>query len=192
MTKRFKVLDKALKYCRVGTGTSAVSTPPAGSPLEQFQKYKDGAIQPDYAQFRSDSSNPGEISRTTIAPFGYPPAQSTRFKVPFSNRTKTRQSVASLLTACNLDSTQTILDAAQEVTGFIPAKATIFIPTSSTTTRTSELTGIQYERIGGESYTFPYGRSSSTEYESEVRAAVAIAAQAINDKYTVSYSPEKI
>lgn len=74
--------------------------------------------------------------------------------------------------------------------GFKPAKVIVFQAAGNSIVRTSDITGLQYLRRQGESYTHPFGASSNTDKEIEALEAITTALIAANGNRTVSYQPE--
>lgn len=82
---------------------------------------------------------------------------------------------------------------AQELKGFIPAKAIIFAGTgtASAAGEPSQITGLRYKQRNGSSYTIPYGASVGKPKEVEVRAAIkAVLTQSPNA--TISFKSERL
>lgn len=189
MGKRFRFYDRALDLIRTGTGNSATSTPPAGSPLEQYQKYKRGDFKPSYP--RAATSLPKSIKTAIILPFGEPTTGGVKVKVAFSERTKTGP-LSSVIPACN-HINPTPPDDGVDVDNFIPAKAIITIPGSGGTTNPqSKITGVPYKKIAKQSYTFPDGKSSTAEFEKGVRANILTAAVQANPDASVTFNSEEL
>lgn len=188
MVKRFSDLDKALRYCRTGTGANAVSAPPTGSPLEQYQRYKNGSLRPTYT--RQAASNPGRLIDAVINPFGTTLNQTSLVTVPFSERAQSNAPGNGLINACGHEGT--VPDPRpQTPNGFIPAKVTIFVPSSSTGTGTSQITGLQYRKRNGASYTYPYGQKTGADRENAVRSDILTALGGASFAGTVTFNSEE-
>lgn len=188
MAKRFSDLDKALRYIRVGEGQNARSVPPAGSPLETYQKYKKGDLIVEYPRTGTDS-NPGNIITAVINPFAVPAGPDNLTIVAFSDRARREVPGSNLLTACK--HTTPLPDPLPEArAGFIPAKVTIFVPEEGTSPKTSKLTGIDYRKRNGASYTYPYGKSTGTPNESQVRSDILTALGGNAFEGTASFQSE--
>lgn len=70
--------------------------------------------------------------------------------------------VTPLSSALKLD--KTISDQAEQRSGFVPAKLTVFMSAGTPpTTPKSEMTGVQYKKYDGQSYTVPFGKNSTSD-----------------------------
>lgn len=188
MSKRFTRLEAALKYIRPPRGT-AVEDAPAGTALRLYQDWKAGKRVIEYT--RDEGSNPDRILKVAVNPFGYPAADGNLAIVPISQRASLSAVGAAIQTAANIE--ENIDLGAQELTGFIPAKATIFAGSGTTTlvANGSEITGIPYRKRNGASFTIPYGRSVGMPTEIEVRNAIK-AALVASPNATVSFKSERL
>lgn len=188
MSKRFTRLEAALKYIRPGQG-EVIADAPAGTPLRMYQDWKAGRRVIEYT--RDEGSNPDRILKVAINPFGYPTVEGNLAIVPVSQRAILSSTGAAIKTAANIEDETEV--GAQDLTGFIPAKAIIFAGTGTTTLNGdgSEITGLKYRKRNGASYTIPYGASVSKPKEMEVRAAIK-AALAASPNATVSFKSERL
>lgn len=169
MSRRFKILEGALDYLRTSAETDNPDAP-AGTPLKLYQDWKKGARNVTYV--RAAASKPGELLEVAVNPFGLALDGANIFRVPLSKRAKDNTPGAGTLVAANI--VQEVPNTAKENRGFLPAKATISVPSGSTSTglETSKLTGVKYRANNKVSYTIPYGKKTGVLVESEVRAAI--------------------
>ncbi|WOB42976.1 hypothetical protein HNI00_07270 [Thermoleptolyngbya oregonensis NK1-22] len=81
-------------------------------------------------------------------------------------------------------------DGGQRIPGFSPAKAVLFVRTGNGTVATSEITGLQYLKYAGNSYSHPFGRGTSTALEYEEFNEIKGALLSSGGNRRVSYKPE--
>ena len=131
------------------------------------------------------------ILKVSVNPFGYPTAEGNLAIVPISQRASLSTVGTAIRTAANIDDETEV--GAQTLSGFIPAKATIFAGTGATTEVAdgSKITGLRYDKRNGASYTIPYGASVARPKEVEVRAAIK-AALVASPNATVSFKSERL
>lgn len=187
MGKRFKNYRFALKTL-INPDTGTGSNPPSGTALANFQQYISGQKQISYT--RDEASKPGEIVRVAINPFALPLNATNLVLVPFSKRVQDATDVNSVETACNHSSATGVIN---ELNGFIPAKAVVFVSggTAPSTDPKSQITGVPYKARSGSSYTLPYGQATGELTESEVRANILAAVEALPASATVSFNSEE-
>ncbi len=188
MSKRFRRLEAALKYIRPGQG-GTVTDAPTGTPLRLYQDWKAGKREVTYT--RDASSNPDKILKLSLNPFGMDVDPANLTIVPTSQRANTSSVGDAVRAAANLNTQLT--EDATELQGFIPAKATIFAGTGSATAQAggSKITGLNYKKRNGASFTMPYGASVANSREAEVRAAIRTAL-ASSANATVSFKSERL
>lgn len=126
----------------------------------------------------------GRSKRITINPFGFDPGTGG---VIVRVTDRANQILASGL-GTHISSSVGADDRAYP--GFSPAKVIVFQGTGNSTTETSKITSLRYLKRSGESYTHPFGASSSTEREIEALNAITTALVNANANRTVSYKPE--
>lgn len=188
MARRFKNYKFALETLR-NPDTNAPSPPPAGTALENYKKYRGGETILDYT--RENTSKPQELLVVAINPFGLTLNTTSLVRVKFSKRVNDNTTLNTIKTVCNQQSADTVVT---DLKGFIPAKAVVFVEggTPPTTPPKSQITGVSYNPIPGNSYTFPYGQATGKIVESEVRADILTAVDALTAESTVSFSSEKL
>lgn len=188
MAKRFRALERALKYIQSPTSVTPVDAP-TGSALRLYQDWKGKKRTITYE--RDTNSNPDKILRVAVNPFAYEPEATNLAIVAYSQRASTAGVATSMASSGNI--TLEVPEGAQNLKGFRPAKATVFIGTGSTggTPEPSSITGIKYKKRPGTSYSFPYGCSSTDKRESEVRKKIRIALKTVANS-SVSFTSEKI
>lgn len=192
MSKRFNNLEAALKYLRpVGANeTTEIPDAPASSQLRFYQDFIAGKRIVTYT--RAATSNPGDITAAALKPFALPAADTSNFLVPISQRALNNIAAAGITAAeLNIDTTPEGIADLIKVNGFTPAKAVIKNVTGTTTSaKTSKITGDPYKAKAGASYSFPFGRSTANPSYSEVKAAITAAVSAAAGNKGVSFKPE--
>lgn len=185
MGKRFKNYRFALKTL-INPENGTASTAPANTALANFQEYASGAKKVTYT--RDADSKPGELVKVAINPFALPLNASSLVKTFFSKRVQDTTTLNTVTTACNHSSADSVIN---ELNGFIPAKAVVFVPGGDppTVDPKSQITGVSYKVVPGASYTFPYGQATGELTESEVRANILTAVNTIA-RATVSFESE--
>ena len=185
--KRYKILNGALDYLR--TSDEGVNPDaPLGTPLKLYQDWKKGARNITY-----DTTNwktAGELRDVAIFPFFKPYAAGDDLIVPASGKTLDSAVVADYRNQANIVAEPS--DSAVRGQKYTPAKCTVSVPDASKNdaTATSQLTGIQYNKVGRQSFTFPYGKSATVDYEQTVRADILAATPAEAD-VQISFSSER-
>lgn len=187
MSKRFKRLEYALRTLQTPTGSSD-NDPPAGSVLEEYQRFKLG--KKDITYTRAETSNPGAFDNVSIEPFGYP-ITTQHTIVPASNRALTNTTLNAVITACGIGNPPN--GNATALFDFTPARVTVFIPSGGAAPQPepSQITGIRYRKRGGNSWTLPYGQRTGKTNESEVRADIRAAAPG-GSNWTISFNSEEL
>lgn len=186
-SKRFKVLNSALDYLRT-TDEGLNPDAPAGTPLRLYQDWKKGARNISYT--RAATSRPDELLTVAVNPFGLLLETVNLYKVPLSKRTKERVPGTNPLVAAGI--VEEVPAGAKKVRDFVPAKATVSVPSGSTSTtpETSKLTGVKYQPSNKISYTFPYGKKTGELLESSVRANITGAFGSVANSQ-ISFTSEK-
>lgn len=188
---RFRRYEFALKTLRsvagAGATTGVVNAPP-GSVLERYQQYKSGSTVPSYP--RADTSLPGGFITVSIVPFGF--GEDNPTIVELSQRASGQYALFGGV--ANLGITTTLPDDAIARAGYIPAKATVFAGSGTTTNGTSQITGVPYKKRNGESYTAPFGAvgTGAAAREYPRRQAIATAVAAGGGNRTVTFQPEQL
>lgn len=186
--KRYKILDGALEYLAFGDTATDV-TLPANTPLRKFQEWRNNEREVNYE--RLEQSLPGSISEVGVNPFAMPLDGTAIAKAPISQRVLDLNSLADTRGAANVITA--VPSTARNYENFEPAKAIVTLPFNDprTETPTSQLTGLKYNRANKTSYTIPYGKKTGTLLESEVRAEIVAAVNAIAGA-SVRFKSEKI
>lgn len=185
MTKRYKILEGALDY--LGQGTTAVNLPD-DNPLKKFKEIRSKERRATYT--RREESKPGELNEVIVHPFSKAFNTNTGLIVPISARVQNETTMNPFLTAANVDAGDTT--PAIRAESYLPAKCTVSVRNTQLDeeTETSQITGIEYKKIGFESYTFPYGKSATEDYEETVRAGIREAIPSTGN-YNLQFSSEK-
>lgn len=190
MGKKNKVLDGALRYIQNAAGNSN-NQPPVGSVLENYKQYVSRENIPTYT--RAASSLPDELNLVAVNPFysDLGTADENKIAVKVSKRAIAAPVVEPIQAACNIE--VSLPAGVVRNTGFTPAKVTVRNPgeTPTSTTETSQITGIVYKKLDAPSYTFPYGQKTGELYESVVRAGILAAVQGIPGA-TATFTPERL
>lgn len=188
MAKRFKNLKYALKTLRAPNSTQPVPDAPSGSIAREFQDYQAGKRVIEYT--RAEDSKPEQILTVSILPFYYAGEAGKETLVPFSKRTSDRSDLNPIKTACN--HVVASVDTHLNLNNFIPAKAVVTVYSGTETQAASQITGVRYQKKGAKSYTFPYGASTGSAAERDIRNDILLAVDALQSDTSVSFSSEKI
>jgi hypothetical protein len=186
MAKRFSRLKYALQTLRTPNSTAAAPDAPTGTIARRFQDYKAGKVTVSY--IREGTSKPGEILKVSILPFYFGGVAGTEAIVAQSKRADERTELDGVQTQCNQITVNAETHA--KLAKFIPAKATVFDYGATTSPETSKITGIRYDKKAGNSYTFPFGASTTEKTPGEVRKGIVVAVKALGTA-SVSFSSEK-
>lgn len=132
-----------------------------------------GAAQTRYVQWlQASATRPQRIGQGTargpqttiyLEPFGRSMPTATLAAAKVSNEARTIMSTAIGLRAVTTAPT----GGGQRMPGFTPAKVVLFVRTGNGTVATSEITGLQYLKYTGSSYSHAFGRGTSTALEFE-------------------------
>lgn len=188
MSKRFKILNGALDYLRTND-EGANPDAPTGTPLKLYQDWKKGARNISY-----DTSNwkpSGGLAQGVINPFGLSFGVGNLVSVPVSEKSKSNGALSAAFNAGGLAFNEEADP--RKLAKFKPATCTVSAPDASKNDADakSKLTGVEYNKIGRQSWTFPYGRPNDTAVESEIRAAIKTALSD-NVNYTFQFTSEKL
>lgn len=132
---------------------------------------------------RGAGSSPGGFANVEILAFGL--ESTDKVKVKVSRRART--SIGANIGARAADATPT----AKRMPGLQPAKIVVFKGTGTTSTETSEITNLQYQKRAGASYTHAFGGSVATEKEFEAQE-ILIAAFVATAGTSVTFVPERL
>lgn len=195
MGKRFSRYEFALDTLRTLTngedsntqGVSGLNVP-ENTALGNYQKYAKRDFRPSYN--RDDNSLPEQILTARIIPFGIPTTNAPKYLVSFSKRAQDNAGNG-VVAACNhnaVEANENIIEAQD----FIPAKAIITLPgEGAETTPTSQITGRKYKKKPKRSYTYPYGKSATNEFERAVRTSITQTALAANNAAKITFNSER-
>ena len=187
MGKRFSRYEFALEVIRTNNDPDTATIAPPNTPLEQYQKYTKGDFVPTYT--RAEDSLPEKIETARIIPFGVTTTGASNYIVPFSKRAR-EEALNGIITACNHADAPDVTDV--EAQGFTPAKAVIVVPGTGTEQEAeSQITGRKYKKKPKRTFTYPYGKSTSNEFERNVRTVILQAALAANNDAKVTFSSER-
>jgi hypothetical protein len=187
MGKRFGRYKFALKSLRNPATPGSAVAPPANSALDNFQKFAKEETVLSYP--RADTSKQISMDIVGVNPFGLPDAATNVAIARVSQRAATKGG-APMKTACNQGDAET---AVLDLRGFIPARAVIADEKAGATKtpKPSQITGVKYIPSQVVTYTFPYGKSTTSKLESEVRVKILAAASAFMDPPTITFKSEK-
>jgi hypothetical protein len=190
MGKRFSRLNYALKAIQNPAGTSS-NEPPVDSIAGNFRDFRDGRSVINYP--RDPSSLPGGLNVVWVSPFHTPFDAGSGATIGISDRVEAltlttiaaTRTAAGVITAAPTD----IID----VKKFTPAKAIVRLGATGAGVNTvSQITGVSYSKKDDPSYTIPMGQKTGSTFESEVRADVLAAVNAIGDDASVSFDSEEV
>lgn len=166
---------------------------PAGTAIARYKDYKAGTIKPTYT--RNAASNPGELKQIYLAPFSVPP--DNKYSAQMSKRAfdKMGDLVNSAPTSLFHHLTKGANDTIVLNPGFSPAKATINVSGTGSTTEISKITGESYKKeTGSASYTVAFGAqltAGDDRFLMNVLSNIMTSVKAKNSEYTVSFTPEQ-
>jgi hypothetical protein len=185
--KRFKILKGALQYLRNGDTASDVSLP-AGTPLRKFQEWANNEREITYT--RRTESKPQLFLEGKVNPFALDADAANLVTVPISKRVELNSTVKAAFTVGGVSVDPAVPGSKKR--GFVPAKCTVIVPNASLnkTNEPSQYTGVRYSSKGRETFTFPYGRKTSTAKEADVRADIKTVF-ASNTTYDFRFVSEK-
>lgn len=154
----------------------------------KYRKFKEWKQDPEKRK-RTNVPNSGRKAQMGVIAFGYPATDDDNkliVRVGQRARTQWNSLDAALKTAVALDDAP---DATFNiVNGFSPAKVVAAERTTASTPK-SEITGIEYRKTTGPSYTIPFGRAAAGDTEFERQAAIIAA---FDETYSVTFLPEKV
>ncbi|MDJ0593444.1 MAG: hypothetical protein QNJ72_26240 [Pleurocapsa sp. MO_226.B13] len=189
MARRFSRLKYALRAIQDPNSDEARNEPPTGSILDKFQEFQSGSAGISYP--RDEDSLPDSLDPVGVNPFGLLLNANNVVRIKISNRVLTETSLSAVRTEAGIETDPA--NAVLTLSGFTPAKATVFIEdaTQPTAPETSQITGIRYKKRAGSSYTVPYGQKTGQTIEGQVRAAITTAVTSI-PRASVSFKSERL
>lgn len=152
-----------------------------GTAITAFQAFRNGT-----SNYSTTSVDRGSDATTAIQAFGF--GTSKVIQVSYSGRSGGNLTGAGVSAA--LLGHQAATDA-EFVAGFQAAKATVFVGTGTGAQATSKITGLPYKKRAGESYTFPFGKTTATDGEFERQSAIFTAVEG-NVNRSVTFRAEKL
>ncbi|MEL6438698.1 MAG: hypothetical protein AAFQ80_05505 [Cyanobacteria bacterium J06621_8] len=187
-TKRYKILEGALKYLETGNSGNNPQAP-AGTALRAYQEIRGKERNATYT--RDSESLVGEFIDAAVNPFGVDFDDANKYIIPLSKRVDDLSALSSVRTAGHL--LGTVPTEAKRVRGFEPAKAVVSVPDASldNDNAQSQITLLRYKKKGRRSYVVPFGAGSNTDKVKAVRAEI-LAALPTNGNYSVSFKDEII
>jgi hypothetical protein len=191
MPKRFNNLKAALKLLRPLAGGDPVDLADT-SALGFFQAVQAGKKDVKYGD-RPEGSEPGKLITYSLIPFATPVNTAPRVLVGMSQRSETNFAKAGLTAAdLNVGKTAENLAAAADLVGFVAAKCTVRVSGTSTTEKTSKLTGQKYKTKGGDSYSYPmgFGVGETAKGYKDVKSAVLAKVKTGSNNRSASFTPE--
>ena len=184
-------MKAALKLLRPLSGTGIAIDLADTSALGFFQAVQAGKKAVEYGD-RPEGSEPGELLLYSLVPFATPVNTAPKVKTYLSKRSESGIGTAGITVAdANISKTPADVAAAVELVGFIAAKAVIRVSGTTTTTKTSKLTGQKYKTKGGSSYSYPigFGVGETAKGFKDVKEAIATKVNT-NPNRSVSFTPE--
>lgn len=192
MAKRFNNLKAALKLLRPLSGTGDAVDLADTSALGFFQAVQAGKKAVEYGD-RPEGSEPGKLLLYCLVPFATPVNTAPKVITYLSKRSETAFTTAGIAAVdANISNTPADVTAAVELVGFVAAKATIRVPGTSVTQKTSKLTGQKYKTKGGSSYSYPigFGVGETAKGFKDVKGAITTKVKAGTTNRSVSFTPE--
>lgn len=154
----------------------------------EYRKYKEWVQDPQKRK-RDNVPNSGRKSQMGLLAFGYPSTNDdNKMAVLVGKRAKDRWTA---LDAALKDEISLVDDpdtTYNNINGFVPSKV-IAAERTTATTPISEITGLEYRKTTGSSYTIPFGRKTAADTEFERQAAII---DVFNETYVVTFTPEKV
>lgn len=154
-----------------------------------------GGVGAQYLQFVQGQANytvngreRGNDATVAIEPFGYDATDNIEALIGYSGRAAGALGTFGLSAA--ILGHITAPTGPQSIPGYQPARAVCLDAGATATTKTSQITGLQYKTAGGQSYTFPFGRVG-TKGEFSVQSDIVQAVEA-TPKNGVTFKPERI
>jgi hypothetical protein len=184
MGKRFGRYKFALKAI-TAVGATTPPNVPAGTPLDEFQKWNNNVKLVTYGA-RAAASKPGTFNVIGINPFGFPAGATSIARAYVSNRGFAEASLAGIRAKCNISAATAII---LDVQSYVPAKVVATKITGTATPETSKITGLKYVKREASSWTLPYGQKGSTSVESVIRAEILDAA---NGAFALNFNSEEL
>jgi hypothetical protein len=165
--------------------------PPAGTPFDEYQKYRAGTKKVNYPR-NGTVSNPQEMVQAFLVPFGV--VDDKPYYVAYSKRAKDEGSELGVnASVLQIDEASVPLDYITNP-GFTPARAVVTKRGAGKDPETSRITGEEYtKRTGTANYTFPFGRKGNSGANAVVQGVANQIRKAVEAKAArngVSFKPE--
>lgn len=184
--QRFSRLKAALKLAGGGAA--------AGSALANFKDFQEGRRKIEI-QNKVPADKRGRRG-VAILPFNIAapanPGAGDRYRTTITIYSNEGRGTLSL---SNAELGYDALEAGNQSTeDFYAARLIVFVPTSGESTPTSAVTGKEYKRKNGKSYTIPFGRATDSAASAEETRRIVLAGKAktggTSKATSVSYEPE--
>lgn len=180
--KRIKYLIKETK--KMGIDVSADDN------IKAFKSFLAG--DSDYTRKGTKAGHRAPVSLIPFCVTGY----TTKYVSIMSQRSLTNIGNVGLSEAkLNIDAgTQAAADDAnkgRKVKGYAPAKAHLFVATTTVTTPKSQILLLEYNKINGAGYTYPYGKADVNGQRTDLEMRGYIYAEAAKGAVSVSFSSER-
>jgi hypothetical protein len=184
--KRYSRLKYGLDILRPPNSTAPAPDAPVGTVARKYQDYAGKKVKLTYV--RSATSKPEALLKVSILPFYYGGVAGTEAIVNQSKRADIASNLGGIQTQCNQVTVN--FDTHKKLSNFIPAKVTVHDFTNTVTKEVSKITGLNYDKKAGASYTFPFGATTTEKSPSEVIKGILAAVNTLGTA-SASFTPEK-
>lgn len=176
MARRFKILETAIRKYK-----APVSTP--GTAFYKYDQFRKGLVD-----FNVDGQARGDDEFRALTPFGLGDG-TEKLAVQVSGRLTDTNISGNALSATELGLTAVTNENYER--DFIPAKI-IVKKLGAGSPQTSQITGVSYTKIAGDSFTFPYGRKTATDRQFDRQRALYNLIEASTEKFSATFTPERM
>lgn len=175
--RRFKILETAIKKYKA----------PVTTPGNAFYKYDQ--FQKGLATYDVDGTERGDDELQSIIPFGLGDG-TEKLVIQVSGRVTDTSIAANALTKAELGLAAPV--AADDYNeNFMPAKI-IVKAQGAKADKVSQITGVTYKKVAGNSFTFPFGRKAATDRLFDRQLALYNLIEAAEGKFSVTFAPERM
>lgn len=176
-SRRFKILETAIKKYK-----APVTTP--GTAFFRYDQFQKGLTE-----YNVNGQARGDDELQSLVPFGLGDG-TNKLIIQVSGRVTDPNIGANALSRSELGlSSPVAADDYNE--NFIPAKI-IVKQVGASTTATSQITGVPYKKVAGESFTFPFGRKTATDRLFDRQLALYNIVEAAEGKFSTTFTPERM
>lgn len=176
--QRFKILKTAIKKYKA----------PVTDPTTAFFKYDQ--FEKGKANYKVDGQERGDDELVSLVPFGFGEG-TDKLVIQVSGRLTDQAISANALTRAELG-LSAVVAADDYNENFIPAKIVVKLQTGTDKDNVSQITGVPYTKVLGDSYTFPFGRKTATDRLFDRQLALYNIVEAAAGKFSVTFKPERM